>query len=579
MACITLGARIADLLVAEGVDKFFSLPEVTFGTLHDALDKQGVPLIAPHHEAAAGYMAEAYAQLTGQIGVVGGSVGPGSMNLYSAIANSWEEHLPILYLGSERTLMARNSPRQSRFQAPPNIDVVKPITKYAAIVEDAFQAEDIFHEAFRQLRSGTPGPVYIGLPFDMLLEKHEFGPILSPKKYRPATFADTVSDPDIESTVALLRQAKRPLIIGGSGVRTARAQQAFAMFVEAAGCPVILTVGGRGVLPHTHPQLFDLGCGPGVDVARDADVIFVVGSSIGEKLGFGGRPFSRAQQGFPNHFSPDDSATWVQLDRDPLTIGRNRPVDRALVGDMRFALPRLTRALSRHGTLQGAEGLPDLQSGRRRYYEDLYASVTDSEPVHPGRLLLEVQKHLPEDVIMVRDGGAISVWQMHYLKHGMSENLMALKQGMLGTGLPYANAAALHAKKDGRRVCLITGDGSFGFFAMELETAVRYELPVVIVVAYDAGWSLEVPYYMHVVGRTFEVDHNFMRLDELARTMGAHGEFCEQPDQIAPAMQRAFACGKPALVQVVIDRQVNAFEMPHPEIWTRWHGDKSVYVD
>jgi acetolactate synthase-1/2/3 large subunit len=222
----------------------------------------------------------------------------------------------------------------------------------------------------------------------------------------------------------------------------------------------------------------------------------------------------------------------------------------------------------------------DLQVARKRYYEDFYATVPealDSKPIHPGRAVLEVQKCLPKGVVMVRDGGAFSIWQKELLHVPMSENLMALKQGMLGTGLPYAMGAALAAQKDGRRVCLMTGDGAFGFYAMEIETAVRYQLPIVIVVGYDAGWSLEVPYYMHVVGRTFEVDHNSMRLDELAKTMGAHGEFCETAEQIVPAMRRAFDCGKPALVKIVIDRQVNAYQMPNTHIWTRWHGDKQVY--
>ena len=578
MTRISLGERIADLLVAEGVDKFFSLPEVTFGKIHDALDKRGVPLIAPHHEAAGGYMAEAYAQMTGQIGVTGGSVGPGTMNLYSAIANSWEEKLPVLYLGSERTSLARHSPRSGRFQAPPNIDVVKPITKFAAVLENMSQADELFHEAFRQLRSGTPGPVYIGLPFDMLLEEHDFGPVMPPQKYRPATFADTVSERDVERAVDLLRSAKRPLIIGGSGIRMARAQKAFQAFVEAAGCPVILTVGGRAVMHHNHPQVFEFECGPAQQITREADVVFVVGASIDEKLNFGGVAFSNQQRGYPQPFGSDDTTTWIHLERDPLVIGRNRPIDLPLVGDMTPVLPRLSALLAaRPAVNSNASALITLQGQRVAYYEGLYAKATRSTPVHPGRLLLEVQKTLPDDVVMVRDGGAISVWQMHYLNHAASENLMALKQGMLGTGLPYANAAALVAREDGRRVCLITGDGSFGFYAMELETAVRYQLPVVIVVAYDAGWSLEVPYYMHVVGRTFEVDHTFIRLDDMARTFGAHGEFCERPEEIGPAMQRAFDSGKPALVQIVIDRQVNAYEMPNPHIWTMWHGDKKVY--
>ena len=179
---------------------------------------------------------------------------------------------------------------------------------------------------------------------------------------------------------------------------------------------------------------------------------------------------------------------------------------------------------------------------------------------------------------MIRDGGAFGVWQMNLMHHPVSAKLKAYKQGMLGTGVPYAMAATL-AANDGRRICLTTGDGSFGFFAMELETAVRYDLPIVVIVGYDAGWSLEVPYYMHVCGRTFEVDHKFMRLDELARTMGAHGEYCDTPESISPAVERAFASGKPALVQIVIDRDVNAYQMPNSHFWTRWHADKSVYVD
>jgi acetolactate synthase I/II/III large subunit len=577
MARISLGERIADLLVAEGIDRFFSLPEVTFGKLHDALDRRGVPLIAPHHETAAGYAAEAYAQIRGGIAVVGGAAGPGVMNLYPAIANSWAENLPILYLGSERTLMARNSPRRSQFQRPPNREVVQPITKFAAVLEDPHEADDLFQEAFRQLRTGTPGPCYIGLPFDLLLEERDFGPLAPPERYRPATFADTVSEADVERIAGLIGNARRPLIIGGSGLRVGGAREGFRALVEAAGCPVILTHGGRGMLPDTHPQLFELGIGPGKAIAREADLIFVAGSSIGEKLAFGGHPYSPAQSGFPNYFG--EGQLWVQLDRDPAAIGRNRPVDHALVGDARKVLPRLAAALAKQTPAFDSDELARLQAERGDHQQSLRQGCpTSGTPVHPGRFIIEVEKALPEDVILVRDGGATSIWQMNLIHHPISDHLKAFKHGNLGTGLPYAIGAALAAREDGRRVCLMTGDGSFGFYPMELETAVRYNLPIVTVVAYDAGWSLEVPYYQYVCGRTFEVDHEFIRLDDMARSMGAHGEYCDQPDQVAPAVERAFASGKPALVQVHIDRQANAYDMPHTEIWTKWHADKSVYV-
>jgi thiamine pyrophosphate-dependent acetolactate synthase large subunit-like protein len=574
---ISLGERIADILVAEGIDKFFSLPEVTFGKIHQALDAKGVPLIAPHHETVGGYMAEAYAQMTGQIGVTGANSGPGTMNLYPAIANSWSENLPVLYLGSERTLIARSSIRRSQFQQVPTAEIVKPITKFSGVLEDPYQADDMFHEAFRQMRTGTPGPTYIGLPFDMLLEECDFGPLLSPRQYRPATFLDTVSGADMEAALALLSKAKLPLIIGGTGVRLARAQKAFKQFVEAAGCPVMQTTGGRGILHDTHPQLLQMAVGPGADVGREADLIFVIGASISEKMGFGGYAYTATQCGFPNYFGEQGSQVWLHLDRDPAAIGRNRPIDHALLGDAAMVLPRLAEGMEGRETAFDRSRMKAWKDSHESYIQSLNQKATGVSPVHPGRLMVEVQKALPEDVIWVRDGGGISVWQMNMLNHPISEELTAMKHGNLGTGLPYALAAGLVAREDGRRVCLMTGDGSFGFYLMDFETAVRYELPVVIIVAYDAGWSLELPYYMHVCGRTFEIDHNFLRLDEIARTMGGHGEFCDKPEEIAPAVERAFASGKPAIVQVHIDREINAYHMPNSHVWTRWHADKAVY--
>ncbi|NLP64908.1 thiamine pyrophosphate-binding protein [Paraburkholderia sacchari] len=574
----SLGERIADLLVAEGVDKFFSLPEVTFGKLHHALHDRGVPLIAGHHETASAYIAEAYAAFTGGIAVAGGACGPGVMNLYPAIANSWSENLPILYLGSERSTLARNSPRSGKFQCPPNCDVVKPITKFSAVLEDPLQADDLFQEAFRQLRQGTPGPVYIGLPFDLLLEQREFPNPVPPQRYRPASFTETVSDAEIEKVADLLAKAKRPLIIGGAGIRNAASQAVFRKLVETVGCPTLLTFSARGVLPDTHPQVFDYGIEPGATLTRNADLILVIGSPIGEKFAYGGNAYTSEQENFPNYFGKAGEQKWIQLDLDPSTIGRNRPVDVALPGDMRAILPRLVQALEKR-TIHRTPELDHWSKQRRDYYRGLNANAPDTKPIHPGRAIAELQSVLPAETIVVRDGGAFSIWLQNYLHHDIGGYIKAGKQGNLGTGVPYAIGVALAEQTRGRPVCLVTGDGSFGFYAMELETAVRYKLPMVIVVGYDAGWSLEVPYYMHVCGRTFEVDHNFVRLDDLARTLGAHGEFCESTDQIAPAIRRAFESGKPALVQIAIDRDANAFQMPNSHIWTKWHADKTAYPE
>jgi acetolactate synthase I/II/III large subunit len=448
-----LGERIADLLLAEGVDRFFSLPEVTFGKLHDALDRRGCKLIAPHHETVGGYMAEAYAQMTGQIGVTGANSGAGAMNLYPAVGNSFAENLPVLYLGSERTLLARNSVRRSQFQQVPNVDVLKPITKFAAILENPLEADDLFHEAFRRMLTGTPGPCYIGLPFDLLLEEREFGPLVAPRRYRPATFLDLVSADDLAGVAETLANAQRPLVIGGTGIRLARAQAAFRSFVEQAGFPVILTTGGRGILPDTHPQLLQLGVGPGEALAREADVIITLGASISEKLGFGGHPYVNSQRGFPNYFGEEGTQHWIQVDRDPCAIGRNRPVDQCLVGDVGRILPRLTAAVAGQSVTYDRAKTNALKASHEDYIAGLAQQATGQSPVHPGRLVVEVQKTLPDQCIYVRDGGAISVWQMNLLNHPISEELTAMKHGNLGTGLPYALGAAIAARKTVERSC------------------------------------------------------------------------------------------------------------------------------
>ncbi|HWI11784.1 MAG TPA: thiamine pyrophosphate-dependent enzyme, partial [Burkholderiaceae bacterium] len=392
------------------------------------------------------------------------------------------------------------------------------------------------------------------------------------------SFVETVTENDIEQVAAELAGARLPVLVGGAGIRNSAAAPLFREFAESLKCPVVFTHGGRGVLPDTHPQVLDYGLEPGLTVTRDADVVFVVGSSIGEKIGFGGNPYFHGQEGFTNLFGERGRQRWIHLNQDVSAIGRNRDVDVALVGDMRRVLPRLTAAL-RRSPVNGTPQLPAWQQQRRERYRALFAEAPDMKPIHSGRMMVEIQKALPDDVVIINGGGAVNLWTQYYQCHNIAGQLKSSKLGNLGTGVPYAMGAALALREAGNRVCVLGGDGGFGFYPMELETAVRYQLPIVVIVGYDAGWSLEVPYYTYLTGMTFEVDHNFMRLDELARTMGAHGEFCETTDQIAPAVRRAFASGKPALVQVVIDRATNAYKIPNLDQVSRFHADKQVYVN
>lgn len=569
---MTIGSRIADLIMNEGVRHMFTLPEVTFGDIHNRLVEKGGQIIAGHHETACAYMAESHTQMTGNIAVTGGNCGPGAANLLPAIVHSSEECLPVLYLGSERGIVARSSVRQPQFQCPNLVDMVKPATKMAAILERPEQVDELFYEAFRQLKIGRPGPVYIGLPFDMLREEYEFDPLLPPSIYRSAMYVPPQAD--IERVADMLVEAELPVLIPGAGVRNSQSHKLVQKLAELLKCPVVRSYGARGTFPDTHDQVLDFGFGPGLEATQNADLLLVVGSSISEKMMFGDNLYTQEQQGFGPYFG--DKQKWVQIEKDPYAAGRNRPVDVSLVGDLLDIVPMLIAALEARKPRQVVHQLSKWQEQRERIIDEFAEKAVDMQPVHPGRLLLEAQKALPDETVIVSDGGSIALWQQRYLHSNHSNFLASLKMGMLGTGLPYAIGAQL-ATKD-KRVVLFTGDGAFGFYPMEFETAVRYNLPVVVVVAYDQGWALEVPYYQHCFGRTFEVDTEFVRMDRLAIEMGGHGEYCERTEDIQPAMERALASGKPALVQIFMDRRTSAYEAPHADLIYKWHGDKVAYI-
>ena len=205
----------------------------------------------------------------------------------------------------------------------------------------------------------------------------------------------------------------------------------------------------------------------------------------------------------------------------------------------------------------------------------LLESAPETKPIHPGRLMVEARKAIPDDAVIVRDGGNTTLWELTYFEQRSHDYLWTSKFGHLGTGLPYAIGAKL-AVGD-RPVALITGDSAFMFHVTEIETAVRHNLPVVVIVNYDRKWGMEVPGMSETLKREIAIEQSFVRMDKMAEAMGGHGEFVEETKDIAPAVERAFASGKPAVVQVVADERVNNSEMPNWKEFTRWYGDDGAY--
>ena len=551
------GERIVELLRAEGVDTLFSICDVSYNEIHKHALAAGMRVVGPRHESAGVHMADGLSRMTGRPQVVMAGMGPGVVNMLAGVMCASQEHLPVLVIATQRTRSTHSAVRRGRFQYSPQLRSFEPSVKYAALVEGAHRVDEIVREAFRRATTGTPGPVYIEIPQDVMLERRDFPPIVAPERYRLGPQGAAQSQ--IEAAADLLRGAELPLLIAGTAIHTARAHAEFKRLAELLRCPVMPTPGGRGTLPETHPQtMFFIG--PGAEICLAADCVLAVATSLGEPFAFGGPPL----------FAPQEKQRWIYVERDPTAIGVNREIDLPLVGDLRAVVPQLADALEKRGPFKAHPKLVQLREQQDALKSLVAESAPSTVPIHPGRAVREVRAAVPDDAVLVRDGGSTGLWEAMYNEQRSTDFLWTSKFGHLGTGLPYAIAAQLAVGRE-RCVCLITGDSALGFYIMELETAVRHNLPVLIVVNYDQHWGMEYAGQLTDIGKLVECQHAEVRLDELARSIGAHGERCTRTEDIQPAVKRALASERPALVQIVTDANANAYDAPGADQFVTWY--------
>jgi acetolactate synthase I/II/III large subunit len=558
MAQQTVGARLADLFHAEGIDTLFSIPDPGYSFVHGRGLELEMRIVAPRHESAGVHMADGLARVTGRPQVAMAGMGPGVANLVPGVVCAWIESIPVVVIGIQRVSSALSAVRHGRFQFTPQIRLFEPVTKYAAVVEGAHRIDEVVHQAFRQATTGRPGPVYIEIPFDVMGKTRDFPPPEPPERYR--LMPQPAPSDAVEAAADAIRSARLPLIIAGTAIHTSRVHEEFRKLAELLKCPVVPSPGGRGALPETHPQVLPF-LGSGLVACQAADCVLTVGSGVGEPLHFGAPP----------QFAPKDQQRWITIERDAASIGINREFDLALAGDLRAVIPQLTAALEKRIPFEAPE---ELAKWRRQYEEDrrkLISETPDSIPIHPGRSIAEIRDAVPDDAVIVRDGGATALFELTYGQQRSTEFLWTSKFGHLGTGLPYAIAAQLRFGPD-RCVCLISGDSALGFNLMELETAVRHDLPVLVVVNDDNHWGMEVMVQKMQIGRNVECRTTALRLDRIAQGFGAHGEYCATAGEIRPAIERARASRKPAVVQVRIDPEVNANRMPEFRKFALWYA-------
>lgn len=571
MALIKTHERIVELLQAEDVDTIFGIPDPSFFAIFIEAEKRGMNLIAPHHEQAGALMADGYYRLTGKPAVMGINKGPGVANIAAGAAYLAKENIPAVFIMAQRQRFYEQRVRRGMMQHMPQPPLFEGAMKYIGAIEYPEQIDEIFHEAFRRALSGVPGPTMVELPLSVMQAQLDLPPAPAPRRYR--LIGQQAGTDALAEAVDLLTTAQQPIMLVGQGAFASRAHQNLIALNAKLGCPIIATTAVEAVLPGLEDRSFAYGTDAAAAAIADADVVLAIGTEIGEAMHYGrGRHWAKGKA----------DRKWIYVERDPTAIGVNRPIDVPMVGDLTAIVPQLTRAL---GDLKRT--LPAAAAGWAKAQGEakqaLTASMPTTNPIHTGRLAIEATKALPEDYVLVRDGGASSMWFSALLQTTPGDAMWNSNYGAIGPGLPYAIGAQI-AVGDKRRVVLLTGDSSLLFHISELETAVRKNLPVLVIAAVDHAWGIEVASYKANFGEetaTPEAKWNHaVRLDQTAQSLGAHGEYVDKVEDIAPAVARALASGKPAVVHVEVDRDANSTfaGLPGFSEFRTWYGEDGDFL-
>ncbi|MCU0267812.1 MAG: thiamine pyrophosphate-binding protein [Acidimicrobiales bacterium] len=549
MARIDGGEVLVRALQAEGIEVVFSISDIASSPMLRSAEAAGLRHVGPRHESAAVHMADAWARCTGAPAVVVGAAGPGVANMVPGLMCAWMEGVPVLAIGTQRVRRSTHAVRRGRFQFGPQVEVVRPVTKFAATVEEARRLPEFVREATRQALSGRQGPVFLEIPTDVLLEVVDEDEVVigEPEWHRFGPGA-----PDAAALLAaaeLLASAEFPVVLAGHGVHRGDAAAELRAVAEHLGALVMTTPGARGAFPEDHPQSVGMTFPWGTPAHLDSDVILAVGTQLGEPVQYLSPP---AWAGPPGQ-------RLVHLDADPTQIGVNRATDVALVGDAKAGLAALAETLrtlsSPRSPSAAAAGYASEYRDFKRLLLDSYAEL-DGSPVHPGRLAVDVARHLPEDAVLCVDGGDTGLWAHLATVHRRPRSLLWTGHyGHLGTGLPYAIGAKLACPD--RPVVLFSGDGAFGFNLQELETASREGVAVVVIINCDHAWGMEAVHMRKVAGTTIGVKLSEARYDLVAQALGCHGELVERAEDVVPALERSLAAGRPAVVQVLVDADEN----------------------
>jgi acetolactate synthase I/II/III large subunit len=555
MAELNGGRLLARCLANEGVRFVFGLPSPEVDPLLAALEEHDIRLVPIRHEAAGAHMAEGLYKTTGQVAVVIGNPGPGSANLLAGVITARHEGVPLVAITSQHRLGLVYPSPPSTFQGQDQLDVYKPVVKWGGPIFSWDRIPEVVRLAFREMWIGRPGPVQIELPAPVL---YAIGDDASVRVPAPAAYRAALpeaSEARIAEVADLLAGAARPVVVAGSGVDRAGANEALLAVVERLGCPVLTSMAGRAVAPLDHPSAV-YGLGAGGDIAkREADVVLVAGSRLGN-----------LDLPYDKYWGDPATQQVVQIDVDPRHIGVTRPLALGLVADVKQALASLASALEARRARPRDPGF--LARCRRAADEWRTEQMRVVESwtgpgLHPARVMQAIGAAFGRDPIYVTDGGFTSLWAYWCLPPTRPRSYLSiLELGMLGTGIPSALGAKLGSP--GREVVCVTGDGAAGFHFMELQSAAREGAKITVVVFAEGSWSMEVPNEQMLYGRNFGTEMGKVRWDVVAQGLGCEGFYAETLADVESALAKARAAAGPVVVCVRTDRAANLGVAPDP---------------
>jgi acetolactate synthase-1/2/3 large subunit len=521
---------------AHGVETMFTLSGAHVFPMYDGAVKAdpSMRLLDVRHEQTAAFAAEATGKLTRVPGLAVLTAGPGVTNGVSAIAQAQFAGSPMVVVGGRAPANRWGSGSLQELDQPP---IVASVSKLARTLHTAADVLPGMHEAFTAAGSSHRGPVFVDVPMD------EFFNVA--KGERPTIGSLRGADPDtdaIDRIARLLAEASRPVLILGTDVWADRAEEAALRFVEAVGVPVITNGMGRGVIPGGHPLLVTKARGQALG---GADLVVVVGTPLDFRLGYG--VFGGKEEG-------SAAARVVHVADSPGQVSGHAALADSVSGDLTAVFDGLQASLERGSKPSWSTWVGELQDTvAAATTRDLELLGAEADPIHPARIYGELVPRLAEDAVVIGDGGDFVSFAGKYVEPKRPGGwLDPGPYGCLGAGLGSAIAARL--ARPSAQVVLLLGDGAAGFSLMDVDTLVRHNLPVVIVMGNNSAWGLEKGPMQMLYGYDVAADlAPRTAYHEVVKALGGAGEMVTDPKQIGPAIDRAFASGVPYLVNVITD--------------------------